>query len=318
MIPVCNCADGDTIQNFGGATGCIDGIGVAEHAILLNNSKIDGTSNGIDTVNDTLDASFFNGKFKDVEPRERWLFLEGVTDFDAPAVDPITEDFTNGKVEKLADGVKEVTFFIITSEAAKLAAKLKASECRDLAIMYVDDNDSLIGELSGTDFIGRKIQNGSFDVQVIEKTYTTASKVQIKFKYDRSASETAVDYIKNSSISGFTLSSDAVALQDTRITYTSAALAALTFDLAIDFGGVESRIPAGGLTDAELEIYNVTQASVEATSSIVESPLGTYVATYSTPVASSDVMAVRGIGQVYVQKTYDLKALKGVQSLPSA
>ena len=201
-VEACSCSDSSTIQNFGGLGDCLDGVGVPVNAILLADDKVDGSINGIDTVNDTLNAAFFNGKFKDPEVSDRWLFLEGLEDFDSPPVDPTVEEFASGKMVKISDNPKEVTFFIITREAYKLAAKIKASECRSLSIIYNDDLGNLVGDLQGTTFKGRKIQNGSLDVQVIDGTFGTASRVQVKFKYDRKALESRVDYIKDSAISG--------------------------------------------------------------------------------------------------------------------
>lgn len=310
MIEVCNCADDSTIQNFGGIEGCIDGIGVAERVIFLSQLKEDGvTPNGIDIANDTLDAAFFNSKFKDPIIRDRWLYIDKIVDFDSPPVDPLVEDFANGDKVKLADGVREVTFFIVTAEAAKLAAKINASQCRSLSVMYGDDLENLVGDLQGTNFTGRKIQQGSLDVQVIDKTHTTAAKVQVKYNYDRSAKETSVDYIKDSSISGFTISSDAVALSDVRITEVTAIVASISFNLGIDFGGVKSRIPAGGLS-ALLEIFNVTDDALETTSSFTEPSVGSYVAVYTAPVDVNDVMRVQGLADASIQLTYDLKDVR--------
>lgn len=311
-VEACSCSDSSTIQNFGGLGDCLDGVGVPVNAILLADDKVDGSINGIDTVNDTLNAAFFNGKFKDPEVSDRWLFLEGLEDFDSPPIDPTVEDFASGKTVKISDNPKEVTFFIVTPEAYKLAAKIKASECRSLSIMYNDDLDNLVGDLQGTTFKGRKIQNGSLDVQVIDATFTTAARVQVKFKYDRKALESRVDYIKDSAISGFTVSTDATALIDVDITYGAATTTSVTFSLANDFGGIGERVPAGGLTTSELEVFNVTDTVVEGLSSLVETSLGTYVATYTTPVTSSDVIEVRGASEVYVQLDYDLKAIDGV------
>jgi len=311
MIPVCNCADGQTIQNFGGYGSCADGIGVPVNAILMSSTKVDGSANGINTETDTLDQAFFDSKFNDSIVEDRWLLLRKLEEFDSPPVEPTVEDFDSGSSYKIHDNAKEVTFTIVTKEAYKLAAKIKASECRDLSIMYNDDLDNLVGDLRDSSFTGRKIQNGSFDVQVVDSTFSTFPKVQVKFKYDRSALESAVDYIKQSSMNGYSIQQDAEALADVRITYGTADVNSVTFTLKTDFGGVESRIGAGGLTTANLEIYNVTDAAVEPVSSITETALGVYTATYTAPVTVADVIEVRGIGQVYVQKSYDLKALVG-------
>jgi len=311
MIEVCNCADGQTIQNFGGFGDCIDGVGVPINAVLMSDTKLDGSANGIEVGTDVLNAAFFNGKFKDEVVENRWLFLEGVTDFDSPVVDPNTEELDDGRIFQLSDNSKEVTFSIVTSEAHKLAAKIKASECRGLSIMYDDDLKNLVGDLRGTTFTGRKIQRGSLNVQVIDKTNTTVSRVQVKFKYDRSALETAVNYIKDSSLTDFSVRTDATALIDARIEILTSTLTELTFTIKSDAGGVESRIGLGGLDETHLEAYNRTGTTTVAWT-VTEGALGVYTGTYGAPIIAAQDMEVRGITQLYVQKDYDLKALKDV------
>ena len=308
-IEVCSCGDGSSIQNFGGIEDCNVGVGIPVNVILLADQKVGGGFNGIDIENDTLDATFFDGKFKDPIIKDRWLFLEGLEEFDSPPIDPTVEDFASGTTIKLHDNPKEVTFFILTSEAHKLAAKIKASECRSLSIMYNDNRNSLVGDLQGTSFKGRKIQNGSFDVQVIDGTFGVSPKVQVKFKYDRQALETNVDYIQQTSMGGFSISNDATALVDGDISYGTSVGASSTFSVFNDFGGALTRVPIGGQA-AAFEVFNITDDAVEPATITETTTLGTYIATYTAPVTLADVIRIRGIGNVNVQGDFDFKDLQ--------
>jgi hypothetical protein len=314
-IATCSCGDGSSIQNYG-LPSCFVGVDVPERAIFLSQKKVDGSVNGIDLVTDTLNQAFFDARFKDESEVNRWLLMDDIVDFISDPADPNTEDFPDGRISKLSEGIRGVTWTVIVADPYKYKAKVEAMDCREISVMYIDRNGSLVGQTqAGTDnFIGRQIQANSLNVKVFGKTDATSNKVEVSFNYDRKASDNNVDFIEESSLGGYSLDS-AEPLQDVNVVFGATLVASVTFDLELDFGGAKNRNPAGGLTDTHLEIYNVTTDSVEALASLVEAPLGTYTATYSVPVSVPEVIEVRGITELYVQLGYDLKNLKNTTSV---
>jgi len=309
-IGTCSCGPGSSINNYGLAN-CLKGLDVPEDVIFLDLDKVDGTSNGIDLVNDTLNQAFFDGKFEAADARERWLLIKDVEDFQSTPADANTFTFPSGRIIKLSDGIRQVVMTFPIADPYKLKAKLDTMGCRSIAVMYKDRSGSLVGQLSGDDFIGRKIVDGSLDVKAYDKTDTEAARVEVSFQYARSAADADVDFIEEASMGGYSLDS-VTPLLDANIEFVSATTAAVTFKVFADWGGALSRVPIGGLADApSLEIYNVTDDTVETLSSFTESTAGTYVATYSVAVDSSDVIEVRGIGEDYIQLGNDLKRLIG-------
>jgi len=311
MAIQCNCADSGSAHNFGGVSDCANGIGLSKNAILMVNDKADGTSNGLDVVNDTINTVLMDGKFKAQLETDRWLFLEGIKQVTAAPIDPNTEEVDDITVTT-SENPKEVSFTIVTMEAFKLAAKLNSHACRPISIIWNDDLDNLVGDLNGDIFQGRKIQAGSFRAVVIEAEFGVTPKVQVTFKYDIEALESNVDYIKQANMNGYSVRRDAISLIDVRIINMVATTTGIAFDLVNDFGDAVTRIGAGGLTATELDFYNVTDDNVEpVTGGIVEGVLGSYTATWTSATAVGEVMEVRGIGGVnYVQKKYDLKGIK--------
>lgn len=321
MIPVCNCSDGQTIQNFGGFEQCGKGIGIPKSIIFSSSTRIDDTVNGLILASQTPNAAFFDAQFKAEIIEDRWLRLDGIKQYAAPPVDPNTKDFDDGSTYKLSDNGKTVTFVKVTPEANKLKAKLDASvECRSgMRASFGDSFDNWVGENDGTNFTGRLIQDGSFFTQVQEAVDGDVMQLIVTFKWDTSALESSVDYIQPSSMESYSLKRTTVDLIDARIVYPvgGSLTTGISFSLHSDIGGSLDRLPLGGLTEANLEAYNITDAQVEA-GTTSETVIGDYVLTYTTPIATGKDITIRPISPNTIQKSYDCKDLTADKFLVSA
>ncbi|GAG09305.1 unnamed protein product, partial [marine sediment metagenome] len=117
----------------------------------------------------------------------------------------------------------------------------------------------------------------------------------------------SVDYISAASMEGYSIKNDTVDLIDARIVYGDSLTTGIAFSLHSDVGGVSTRLPLGGLTEANLEAYNITDAQLEP-GTISENPQGSYVFTYTAPIAAGKDITIRPVTNP-IQKTYDCKAL---------
>lgn len=312
MIPVCNCADGQTIQNFGGFEKCSKGIGVPKSVTFHTQFDTGGLLQGLILASETPNQAFFDSKYGNQIVEDRWLRFDGIKQYAAPPVDPNTKDFDDGSTFKLSDNGKEVSFLKVTAEAHKMKAKLDASiECRgSMVASYGDSFDNWVGENTGTHFTGRLIQDGSFITQVQEATDTEPMQLLVKFKWDISALESAVDYIQPASMEGYSIKRNTVDLIDARIAYPvgGSLTTGISFDVFSDIGGALSRLPLAGLTETNVRAYNIT-GDVDVAGTVSENPIGSYVFTYTVAIAVGQLMSIRSIAAAPIQKTYDLKAL---------
>jgi len=312
-ILACDCDQaGQTVQNFGGiGDRQCKGLGRPINAIAANLIDSNGDDNGVILGTTVLGDTFFNGKYLQENAIDRWLFLEGLTDYDSPVVDPNVEDINDGRTYKLNKNSKQVTFSIITTEYAVLAAKIEALDCRPFGFMFDDSNKSLVGhKKSETSFTFRKVQAGSLIVDTIEPTTGTVGRVQVRFKWDREALDTQVDYIPQSRMNGYIHRQDAPKLIDGNIVDMVATVNTLAFRIESDYGGADQGTGLGGLTEVHLDV--TAGGVVEPVTGIVPTAiLGNYIATFVTPLSGGEVLEARGIGGLYVQKTYDLKNLIG-------
>jgi len=316
FIATCSCGDGSSIENYG-LPGCLKGVEVPEDIYFMSLDKVDGSSNGIDLVTDTLNQAFFDARFKNQEVRERWLPVKDIEDFISTPPDANKFTFPSGREIKISEGIRLATMTFPIDDPNKFKKKLDALACRNrLGVMYKDRNKSLVGQtVPGTDdFIAREIIDGTLDVKAFDKTDTPeAARVELSFQYARAAKDGDVDFIEKDSMGGFDLNL-VKALVDANIKITASLLASIAFTVEDDYQGALSRTPVGGLADApSLDVFNNTDVAVEPTSSETEPTAGNYVFVYTLPVTAADLMEVRGIGGNYVQLESDLKRFIGVE-----
>ena len=87
----------------------------------------------------------------------------------------------------------------------------------------------------------------------------------------------------------------------------------VVFTLSTNYGAKNNRVKAQGLTNAEIEIYNVTDMIAPSLASLTEVN-GTYTATFTSPQDLTDVVRVQGVSST-VQKGYDLKLVDDVTTV---
>ena len=300
MASICSCTG--SISNMG-VPGCLEGIDAALYPIFIPTLKTDGTANGIDSAGNL--STLLTAALQNEVAADRWLPLTGIKNFLSEPADATTEDFDDGTFVLLADGSISVSFIVPVEDPYKLKAKVDSMRCKSTSFMLVDRSGNLVGEASGTDLIGRKIQNNSISTKVLPKNDSQTNKLEIMFVIDKASNDRKVDFIESASIVGYDLTST-LGLQDVNTTsLTPLTATTATWIAALDFGGMGSRIAAGGLTGSEVEPYNVNTSSA-VTVTTVESPIGTYALTFVAQTAS-DVIYMRGVAGATIQLSYDLK-----------
>ena len=180
---------------------------------------------------------------------------KGVEDFQSPAVDPNTFEYPSGVSEKLSDGIVTGTMSFPTPDPYKLKGKFDYMVCRNMSVMYVDRDGSLIGQSNGDFFIGRQIADGTIDAKVFPKTDSEGARVVLSFQYERRAKDALVDFITEGSMGGYTLD-QVTPLADVNSTIITSSLTELVVDLYVDYGGVLSRIPVQGLSASQLHLVS--------------------------------------------------------------
>jgi len=297
---VCTCS-GDWL-NLGQAS-CFGEAGEFLNGVFAPELDSNGDKSCIKAT-DVLDQAFWDGKYEAENMQNRWLKLEGISKITPITEDDITDTSNPLKTITLSKGKRGYTFSVVTKEPNKLASQFDALACQDLVFYADTDLNNFVGQCVGTDLCGRKIAR--LTTTVINKSTQNgqAGELLITVEFELTETDSKVDYVTPDS--GVVLN-DIKALIDVTCEITSASVNTVVFDLNTNVGAKNSRVKAKGLTNTEIEVYNVTDATAPALASLTEVS-GTYTATFTSPQDLTDVIRIQGITTT-VQKGYDLKAV---------
>lgn len=309
MANICTC-DGD-FSNLG-LPACLGESGEFLHAVFAQELKADGSANCILST-DTPNAAFFDGLFKAQDIQDRWLIQNNITKVSPITEDDITDTSNPLKTITLSKGKRGFTFSIITNQPNKLAAKYAELACQDLVFYAITDLGNIVGKLTGSDLCGRKVARLTTTVVPKSVQNSQAAELLVTVEFEITELDSDVDYIVPDSNEDLTARKG---LLDAEIEFVTTDANQAIFKLFTSFGAKNERVSVTGLTATELEVYNVTDlGAITLSGPIVESPNGTYTATYASPETVSDVIRVQGTSSETVKKSYDLKRVDDVTAV---
>lgn len=305
-MSVCSC-NGDW-SNLG-MPGCFGEAGEFLHGVFATKLKENGDANCILKA-DVLNQAYWDGLFKNETMQNRWLIQEDITKITPITEDDIADTSNPLKTITLAKGKRGFTFSIITKDPNKLAKKYDELACQDLVFYAITDSGNLVGKCVGDDLCGREIARLTTTVVPKSTQNSQAAELLVTVEFEIGENDSDVDFV--TPLTGVDLTTQK-GLVDAYVEFVSAGINTVVFNLFTSYGAKNSRVAVSGLTNAEIEIYNVTDAAVPALASLTEAD-GTYTATFSVAQDVSDVVRVQGVGAT-VQKIYDLKRVDDVTTV---
>lgn len=207
--------------------------------------------------------------------------------------DPITEEFPSGKIAKIRDGVKTFSSEIINQDA-QFAGQIEEFGCTDVGIFIVDAQGNLIGDGSNPAFLAPiAVDKDTWDVRTLDTSDTTIAKVLLSFQWSQSVSDSDIRLLLASDFAAdvnWLAYNGLIDLQGG--TPTAISTTGYTIPVATFAGSLANPVVAAGLAQADFEVFNKTQSSVVAITTLTESPAGTYSFTF-TAQSSADVLSTR-------------------------
>lgn len=308
-IGICTCEG--NINNLG-KPNCLVELQAPDQLWFALRTKTDGTANVIDPTA-TLDQAYFETFLHADEAKNRFLPLKGVKNFTPEQDDDTTDEASDGSIEIINQGIVRSTYTVWCKDPYKLKAKLETLKCLELGAFTIDRSGNIIGEeTSDGKLAGRKIAVNTLSVKVMPKSDEGTNKIEISFDYERSSTDSKVDYILSSDIVSPYSLNDVAPLQDVNIEIVGTpSTTDIDFKLFLDYGSLSSRIPVEGLTTSNLEGFD-TIGTTTVTFATVTEPVtgGTYNATFSAET-SGDILRVQG-KTTTVQSGFDLKRVPTV------
>lgn len=279
-----------------GQPGCFPVEGVAFKLILVAMEQADGTANEIDLANDTLDSSYISGLINNTDDNARWFPVGNFKNVVIERADPITQEFDDGSVFKIRDGVKSFTG-VIPKQTADLKRKLDSWSCTTFGAYIVTKDGQLIGDGGTADKLKPiKIEAGSFDARYVHTTDTTVPQLQLNFQWVTDFSDSDLRMLEASDwTSGdLTTITGLVDLFYDVLDSPSPTATGFTVDITTDYGSVKNRTGIDGLdlvTDFEV-VGSSSGSTAIATSTEDSTVAGRYAITFTTLTGED----------VYVQK----------------
>lgn len=286
MATFCVCGSG--LSNTG-VPGCQSVQAVTKKLIYVPLRDSAGTRNFI-ADSDVVDEAFLTQKINEADPSKRWYpspFVENVEDTKG---DSTFESLNSGTNIFIQEGARTFTAMHIR-ESTTFLEKLKSLKCGDVGVYLIDIEEQLTGAKSadGTKLYPIKIDKETFDPILMKATDTTTQKIQVKFEFDRTERDEDLRSIKVAGILGVSglLDGTMQAVQGATGNTDS-----VTVKIELDYGQFGDPLALSGLVDADFSANNETTGSPVSISSVVESPAGTYLITFTTSQTLGDEVKV--------------------------
>jgi hypothetical protein len=297
----CNCTSG--LGNTGVAN-CVPLQSVTSKLVLVPLRKSDGTLNYID-----LTANFieWNGTaYADAQsiceladPSVRWFPLPNFENVEMPKEDSLFEEASSGRKVFLRSGKRGFMGELWADDSSPaLLKEIQNARCVDFGVYNVDINGSLVGLRSedSTKLYPIKVDNASWDAQMVFATDTTIQKIKVSFDFDRNIDEGLLYMVTDDENTGTSFLSleglQAVTIANT----TLVAGTTIVVDVTGSYGTAYTPQRITGLTILDFTVFKNGASQTIAT--VLEGVAGTYTITIPTFV-SGVTLEVNVLGNGY-------------------
>lgn len=294
-----NCLCGGSALNLG-KPNCVENLTLPVKLGFEYRTANDGTLNGINLTTDTIDDAFMSAWINQSDESKR-LFMtpEIILETDERG-DPVTE--TLGRIDTIvADGLRDVSFFIVDGASPAMKAALDGFSCKDMTVYTFTETSQIGGNgKNATTLVGRRIAAKTLHAKWMPKTETTVAKIMVTFTLGVSENDADIAFIPYTpTLTGVGYMTvdplDYDGLIDTNIG-DATSITTDDFISIMDFntGAQGHKQPFQGavIADFTLEEISPTPAPV-VISAVTESPDGTYLITFAT-ATSADVLRLTG------------------------
>ena len=288
MAAICSCTDG--VINFG-QPNCVPSFGRDSRLIFVNYSDDSGAVNSIKST-DTLDQTFFDGKWNSVDLSQRWYLTDTINNVVGVREDNIVQDidtipFNVRQGNRMYDGTFYGTIASPTFEGA-----LESMSCQSMGFFIVDVAGNIIGMNNSTtgDLDPIKIQRSTFQFKYTFPSATEVQNINTKFMIEENEQDSDLSFVGSGNILVDMLTQNAMT---TVVLGTAANITATTFETAMTYTYGEQFVKEAyqGAVVGDFTLFNENTSLAVVVSAAPESPAGTYTITYAAQTAA-DVLTL--------------------------
>ena len=289
----CSCSGTDIFNS--GVPGCVSLPSVIKRIVLVPTTDASGAYNRIDLSSIPTNTAIIALINQDDAQKRYYPVAKSMVNVTNVRSEVLTEDFDDGTVVKIRNGVKTFHGEFIKQSAA-LAGELAKVECASMSAFLVDGDGSLIGDKSTPGYLTPiPIKDGTWNVQTLDTTDTTIAKVTLDFQWADSVADGDIGFLVDSDFEDAVNWLNYVGLVGiTGGAASSITVNGFTMEITNDYGSLSGQPVTGlALTDFDCNELTPTPATAPLTS-VTESTtsLGTYTFVWTTAQVSADTVEV--------------------------
>ncbi len=297
----CNCTSG--LGNTGVAN-CVPLQSVTSKLVSVPLRKSDGTLNYID-----LSANFIewdSTAYADAQSiceladaSVRWFPLPNFENVEMAKEDSLFEEASSGRKVFLRSGKRGFMGELWADDSSPaLLKEIQNARCVDFGVYIVDVNGSLVGLRSedSTKLYPIKVDNASWDAQMVFATDTTIQKIKVSFDFDRNIDEGLLYLVTDDENTGTSFLSleglQAVTISNT----TLVASTTIVVDVTGSYGTAYTPQKITGLTILDFTVFK--NGASQSITTVTEGVAGTYTITIPAFIAGA-TLEVNVLGNGY-------------------
>jgi len=272
MAEICSCKTG--ILNHG-QPACVDSFARDARLIFVQYKSDAGVINSISST-DTLDQTYFDGKFNNTDLSQRWFITPTINNVVGERAESVKQDI-DGIQFNVRQGVRTYDGTFYGGVAAPTYKKaLQSMACKTVGFFIVDVEGNIIGmenEITG-DLDPILIQRDTLDVMYKFPNASEKQHLRLVFNYEENERDENLSYVSADEISVDMLSQNSMAT----VEFSAAtAITTTTFTTTMSFlyGPVFDKLTYEGAVIGDFTLLD-NGGSPIAIGSVTESSAGVY------------------------------------------
>ena len=302
MAAICSCKTG---MGNHGQPSCIDTFARDARLMFVQYKSDAGVINSIKST-DTLDQTFWDGKFNNTDISQRFFLTPTINSVVGERAESVKQD-VDGISFNVRQGVRtyDGTFYGGVASPEYQAA-LETMSCQTVGFFIVDVAGNIIGmenDITG-DLDPILIQRNTLDVMYKFPTASEVQSMKILFNYEENESDADLAFVGKDNISVDMLTQSAMS---TVVFSAATAISTTGFTTTMSFlyGEVFEKAAYEGAVVGDFTLFNETTAASVTVLTAPESPAGTYALTFAAQTAA-DILTLsyqKATGQGFESKT---------------
>lgn len=285
MAEICSC---ETVMGNTGLPSCYKALTLATGIFMTPTYANDGTKNVIDTT-DTIDDAYILAAINNADQSKRWFPLQKLNAVTSERAEPTFDTRSDGGQAFVKQGIRNFSFEIWEG-GARFKKQLDKGRCREFSFFIINE-----GRIIGLDLTDEQLElapiriaKDSLVVNYLFATDTTVEKVSVSFQFDQRENDGNLSYVEvedDADLTGYR------GLLDIYSEIVQNTLTTVTVKLFNKYGAANNKNVLTGLVAGDFALYNVTDSAAVTVGSVVESPEGTYLISFTAQTAN-DVLRI--------------------------